>query len=115
KFIQFRHLVHRKNASVHSGNEPEVQCFFGAHASSCRQLCRVNLTNHVSELSTWRQALGIALLAWPPGNGNAIRWSISDEAFSGRRDRLQRILMHRAAGNIEKWNDGIEKAYQRAH
>ena len=115
QLVQLRELVHRKDPSVHSRNESEVQRLFGRHARARRQLGRIDFANHVGELRTRGEPLGIAVVARPPVDRDLLFGAFGHEPLAGRGDRRERILMNRHAGQVEVGNLLVEKTHQEPH
>ena len=56
KFVEFRQLVHGKDAAVHAWNQTKVQRILGRHADARCEFGWINLANNVSELRAGRKA-----------------------------------------------------------
>ena len=100
---------------MHSRDQSEVQRLLGAHARAGGQLGGVDLPNHVGELRPWRQALRIALLARPPGDGNFFRRQLVNHAPACAGDRMLRIVVHGRPRNLQVRNRLVKKPAQQPH
>ena len=97
QFVQFGHLVHGEDAAVHARNQAEVQRLLGGHAGAGGQLGGVDLADDVGELGARRQPLGIALLARPPGDADAVFRQVGQQTLARRGDGAIGILVDRTA------------------
>ena len=114
QFIKVRKFVHGEDATVHTRNQAEVQCIFGAHAGAGGETRWVNFTNQVSELCARGQSFGVAIFAMPPRNRNAIG-GVGAHLPPGAGDGLLRVFMHCATGNIQVRQPLIQEVWKHPH
>src|SRR5262249_50626455 len=115
QLVQFGHLVHRENATVHTRDQTEVERLLGRHTRAGRELGRVDLADNVGELGARRQPLGVALLPRPPGDRDALFGRLRDELLTRRGDRAVRVFVDRNAGVIDVGDELVKEADERAH
>ena len=115
QLVQFRQFVHREDAAVHAGNQPEVQGVFGRHAHPASQLGRVDLANDVGELRAGRQTLGVTIFAPPPADGHLLGRSVLDQLATDAGDRPQRVVVQRGLGDVDERNRLVKKTDQLPH
>ena len=108
QLVQLGQLVHGKDAPVHARNQTEVERFLGRHARAAGQLGRIDFADHVGELRSRRQPLGVAIFALPPGDRHLFRGGWPE--LLARASAAGRIVVYRRVGQVQIGNFGVEKS-----
>ena len=115
QFVQVGQLVHGEDAAVHARHQPEVERFLRAHRRAGGELRGVDLADQVGELGAGCQALGVARVAVPPGDGHLLRGERRHQLAACARDRVLGVLVHGASRNVEVRQPFVEEPRKHPH
>src|SRR5207245_6832544 len=115
QLIQLRYLIHGKDPAVHAWDEAEVESFFCRHAGTAGELGRIDFADDVRELGAGGEALGITLLAWPPGDRDFLLRQLGHHLFTDLGDRAEWVVVYRGRRLRHVGNLFVQKTDQATH
>ena len=115
EFVKLGQLIHREDATVQTWDQAEVERVFDAHADAGGQFRRVDLADDVGEFRAGGEPLGVALVAWPPGDRHFVGRHASDQLPAALCDRVARIVVDRNVRIVDVGDLLVEKRGHQPH